>query len=225
MFTPDNENKSAEETEKKTPTQDTSYNPYLQSNTPKHDTDDTAHTETQEDTLSGNDKTAADGEDAKTSSWESCSQETRDDGSPKCPYCGALLRQGSKFCVSCGRSLQAAASSYRVTPDPDGSRPQTPLENAYRDPQFPQGNPSVPEALSVFDYFLMFVLTNIPIVGLIFTIYWGFSHSVGINRRNFSRALLIWCLIQYVLLFLYILLLFGLMNNGYGADLYRSSLF
>ena len=76
--------------------------------------------------------------------------------------------------------------------------------------------------MSVLDYFVMFIVTNIPIVGLILALFWGFSSTTGVNRKNFARAILIMRVIQYVLTLLYVLIVVLVMQSGslYGASLF-----
>lgn len=57
------------------------------------------------------------------------------------------------------------------------------------------------DVLSVWDYILMMILFSLPVVGLILMIYWSFSGQVGINRKHFSRAYLIFYAISLVLSF------------------------
>ena len=92
-------------------------------------------------------------------------------------------------------------------------------------PQYTPVDPTVPEKLSVLDYFVMFLVTNIPIVGLVLALFWGFSSTTGINRKNFARTVLIMRVIQYVGILIYVLLIVGIMRSGIGTDFYDSSLF
>ena len=57
------------------------------------------------------------------------------------------------------------------------------------------------DALSVGDYVLMMVFFSLPVIGLVLMIYWSFSGQTGINRKNFSRAYLIFYGISLVLSF------------------------
>ena len=60
--------------------------------------------------------------------------------------------------------------------------------------------PSV-DVLSVWDYVLMMVIFSLPIVGLVLMLYWSFGSQVQVNRRNFSRAYLIFYAVSLVLSF------------------------
>lgn len=238
MYTPDHENDpvengaaSPENQTESAPAADPSYNPYLQEKKQPSE----AETETGQEA-----QPESEPDGAKTSSWESGAAQNgteQTDAEKKCPHCGAPLREGAKFCVSCGRSLQgqSAQNGYPVPGSARNSDPQhtygAPVPppqdgNGYRNvPQYTPVDPTVPEKLSVLDYFVMFLVTNIPLVGLVLALFWGFSSTTGINRKNFARTVLIMRVIQYVGILIYVLLIVGIMRSGIGTDFYDSSLF
>ena len=75
--------------------------------------------------------------------------------------------------------------------------------------QSPQSHGSAPgqtkpdfagsDVISYGQYMLMFILTSIPIVNIVLLIKWGFSGEVNPNKRNFSKAMLTFVLISFVL--------------------------
>ena len=157
----------------------------------------------------------------------------------KCPFCGAVLRDGANFCVSCGRSLRTAqtqsnqngytipgaAPSSRPNQNPHGT-PVPPPQEGFRElPPHTPIDPNVPELLSVLDYFVLFLVTSIPVVGVILALYWGFSSQTGVNRKNFARTILILRVIQYVFMLLYALLIVGLLHSGNAWVLGGTTLF
>jgi len=101
-------------------------------------------------------------------------------GYPVCPFCGAPIRSDASFCGNCGRSLNGG---------------YVPVQQ-------------VPEKVGVFDYILMMIIFSLPIAGIIMMLYWGFSSTVGINRKNFARSYLVLYLIQLILVFM-VMMLFG----------------
>lgn len=124
-----------------------------------------------------------------------------EDGGKKCPHCGAIVREDARFCVKCGKTLEAdyhtaTAGGAAVPP----SQAEYTAQPAYT---------GVPEKLGVFDYLLMIIGFNIPLLGLILQLYWSFSSTTAINRRNLSRAFLILRVIQYVLVILYVVIIFA----------------
>jgi hypothetical protein len=48
-------------------------------------------------------------------------------------------------------------------------------------------------------YLIMFVITAIPIVGIIMLFIWGFGSETGPNKNNFARAYLLMLIIAVVL--------------------------
>ncbi len=45
--------------------------------------------------------------------------------------------------------------------------------------------------LSIGDWIIVFILTSIPVVGFVLVIYWSFADDVNINKKNFSKAILL----------------------------------
>jgi len=60
--------------------------------------------------------------------------------------------------------------------------------------------------LSIGDWIIIFFLTSIPIVGFVLIIYWSFSDDVNINKKNFSKAILLLMVIFFALIFILTLL-------------------
>ena len=234
MYTPDEKNQNITGTgdsdAKSSSPVDPSYNPYLEENKPANPAEDTR--KPTENTQAPAEETPAEqaSDTAKASSWESGAENP---GDKKCPHCGGILRDGAKFCIHCGKALHAPQStqdSYRIPgtaqndnpPQHPYGAPVPPQDGYRRTPQYTPIDPTVPERLSVLDYFVMFIVTNIPIVGLILALFWGFSSTTGVNRKNFARAILIMRVIQYVLTLLYVLIVVLVMQSGslYGASLF-----
>lgn len=242
MYTPENDTNNttpANGTNEspKAPAADPSYNPYLQEKVPEaganssDNANDAPGTDTNEAT-----QPEQPPEEAKTASWDSAANHTDGNANPpKCPRCGAVLRQGAKFCVSCGKSLQDPPQGFAQASDNGTEAPQQnpyahrgtpvppPADGYQNPPQYTvHTDPTVPEKLSVLDYFVLFLVTNIPVVGVILALYWGFSSQTGINRKNFARTVLILRVIQYVLAFLYVLLIVSIFKSAGGIDLYNA---
>lgn len=109
-----------------------------------------------------------------------------------CPRCGSPVGNNDTFCGECGANLQ---------------NPSMPSEFPY--PIQPEN--TVP--LSTIDYLLMILLFSIPIAGLVLMIVWSCSGTVNVNRRNFSRAFLIY----YVAAFLASIILVFLFYSIFSA--------
>lgn len=50
-------------------------------------------------------------------------------------------------------------------------------------------------APSVGDWFVTIFVLGIPLVGVVFYLYWAFADGVNEAKRNFCRASLLWALI------------------------------
>ena len=103
----------------------------------------------------------------------------------------------------------------RQTPEPHRSYvPDKPTsgnsanEWAYEHPPSPTDESTA--VMSTKDWLITYLLMIIPCAGFIITIIWAFSSTGNLNRRNYSRAILILILIFSGLFFLFWILLFAL---------------
>ncbi len=64
----------------------------------------------------------------------------------------------------------------------------------------PSQKKSKTDPMSTAQFFLMDLISIIPVVNLVVFIIWSFSDSVNLNRRNWARARLIWIGITLALL-------------------------
>lgn len=203
MLTPE-ENKPSPETEKEKDNSGTSqpsvnptYNPYLCENT--SDTNTTADSVHSEEKVHSESSNAAENNSAQK----------------RCPYCGRIVREDAKFCVSCGKSLRNADAPYHSAPNQEYTA--SPASESVPQYTKPETREETPEKLGVIDYLLMIIGFNIPLLGLILQLYWSFSSATMINRRNFSRAFLIMRVMQYVLIVLYVVLIFSAAGGLYDS--------
>ena len=67
--------------------------------------------------------------------------------------------------------------------------------------------------LSIGDWVIIFFLTSIPVVGFVLIIYWSFSDDVNINKKNFSKAILLLMVIFFGLIIAFTIL-FGQHFSG-----------
>lgn len=136
-----------------------------------------------------------------------------------CPNCGKNNPDDSRFCESCGTTMNGPGAA--ATPPAQPAQPAQPAYNpppqqqaTYAAPAQPAYNAAPPAAyyqqpaygaadlnkpLSVGGYILTFLVMAIPLVGIIMTFVWAFGSNANINRRNYCRALLIIALIMIVL--------------------------
>ena len=65
--------------------------------------------------------------------------------------------------------------------------------------------------LSIGDWVITLIVLSIPFVNLIFLLYWGFSSSSNLNRKNFCRAYII-----LVVIFIGLAIIFGVIAIALG---------
>ncbi len=95
-----------------------------------------------------------------------------------CPRCGKTLAANAVFCSNCGANLNGE-------PAPAPKAPTAPIADT--------------TPLKTTDYLLMFLLMCVPIVSFIIFMIWAFSGGTNVNRRNFSRAYLLYYVIAFAL--------------------------
>lgn len=98
----------------------------------------------------------------------------------KCPICGSEYDDTVSFCTECGVKLHHDQPTYTAA----GEYTHTPEDNE--------------KPLSMGSYMLMELLARIPVVNLIVLLIWSFSSDTNTNRKNWSRARLIWVAIGLV---------------------------
>ena len=74
-------------------------------------------------------------------------------------------------------------------------------------------NSALDAPLTVLDFFLMSLLSFVPIIGFIFLLIWAFSGNTNINRKNYARAALIWILVSIGLVILLSIIGGGILNS------------
>ena len=52
-------------------------------------------------------------------------------------------------------------------------------------------NSPVGRPLSVTEWIVVFLLIGLPVIGFILVLYWSFGDNVNINKKNFSKAMLL----------------------------------
>ncbi len=123
----------------------------------------------------------------------------------RCPRCGAMTTGTTRFCNNCGSPLTIPVQQTPPTP-------VAPTYSAYAQPQqvrYQQPYGAAPVSgyagftnstpLTVGQYIGMFILSAIPIVGFILLLVWAFSSSTNLNKKNYSRAILILGIIGVVI--------------------------
>lgn len=150
-----------------------------------------------------------------------------------CKNCSAQIPDGSKFCTVCGHKIVVEPFVAPKPQQPPQTEPtQVPPQAPYTQipPQVQQGhvppynlngtqqqtvskNTALDAPLTVLDFFLMSLLSFVPIIGFIFLLIWAFSGNANINRKNYARAALIWILVSIGLVILLSIIGSGILNS------------
>lgn len=99
------------------------------------------------------------------------------------------------FCTNCGKNIPDKSTICPVC-NKEISIPKN-------DEIHFEKNCSAPLSTSVF--FFMQIIFLIPIINIIFLIFWSFKKGVNLNQKSFSRSVLIWYISKSIIL-LFILL-------------------
>ena len=123
-----------------------------------------------------------------------------------CSNCGTKVSGDTKFCGVCGAKIvqpePAAAAAASAPQQPVYQAP--PVQPVYQAPPpayqaaAPQ-SPALTAPMSTGAYIGTMLLFCLPVIGLILMLVWAFGSGANINRKNFSRAYLIFMLVALVL--------------------------
>lgn len=114
-----------------------------------------------------------------------------------CINCGAQMADDMKFCTSCGNPIgttPAQPTESQVPTQPQPTQPQP----AVQQPVYAMQPTTVytEEPISTGGYIGIFLLMMLPIINLICIIVWACGGCNKRNKRNLSRAILVWMLIS-----------------------------
>lgn len=130
-----------------------------------------------------------------------------------CNNCGCEFADGSTFCPNCGFATEGNAAQqdkpdfqkappppvydpYNTAPpqmqQPYGAMP--PYTPAYA--QF--GQPQLEEPMSVKDWVVTFLISSIPIAGIIMLCVWAFGSDAPRTKSNYAKAMLIFQAVSVV---------------------------
>lgn len=132
-----------------------------------------------------------------------------------CKNCSAQIPDGSKFCTACGHKIVVEPFVASKPQQPPQAQPtQVPPYNLNgTQQQTVSKNTALDAPLTVLDFFLMSLLSFVPIIGFIFLLIWAFSGNTNINRKNYARAALIWILVSVGLMILLTIIGGGILNS------------
>lgn len=163
------------------------------------------------------------------------------DGSKFCTACGHKIVVEPFIASKPQQPPQTPPQAQPTQVPPQAQPTQVPLQTTYTQappqapytqipPQVQQGqvppynlndaqqqtvskNPALDAPLTVLDFFLMSLLSFVPIIGFIFLLIWAFSGNANINRKNYARAALIWILVSIGLVILLSIIGGGILNS------------
>jgi len=162
-----------------------------------------------------------------------------------CQYCGNTLEETQKFCQSCGKAqgpqeatspnmegaqaVEQAAPAQQQAPEQQAQTFQQQTPPVYAAPvqqqapnqqaQVVQPDSDLNKPLSVGHYILMFIVTGIPLVGIIMLFVWAFGGNTNKNRKNYAIAALILMLISLVLSIVFIASLIPILASVFNSFL------
>lgn len=117
-----------------------------------------------------------------------------------CNHCGASVGEEDRFCTVCGKPITAESGAEQ----PKASHEEN---HKKEEPHLDK------EPISVGGYLLMFLIMCIPVVNLVVLLLWAFGKNGNVNRRNFSRAALVYVAIGIVLSISAVLFFIGIFAN------------
>lgn len=121
-----------------------------------------------------------------------------------CKKCGAYMTDDSKFCQTCGATVEQPQQSYQQ-PQQNYQQPQQSCQPA---PATPAAAAAASPVLGIGTFIGAILLSGVPIVGFVFLIVWACGGCQNRNLRNYAIASLI-IMAAVVVLTVVIVLLFG----------------
>ncbi|MBR3963231.1 MAG: zinc ribbon domain-containing protein, partial [Oscillospiraceae bacterium] len=126
-----------------------------------------------------------------------------------CRECGSELKPGISFCTECGakvpeeikpEAIQKPVPAPNPVPAPVPKTMQTPAPTPVAVPaDDAPAKGSKYEPITTWGYVGILLLMCIPVIGLVFVIIWACGGCRKINKRNLSRAYLIFMAISLVI--------------------------
>jgi len=115
-----------------------------------------------------------------------------------CTNCGKPLKEGVKFCTSCGAAVKSGASTRSAAPAKTATVAKTEAAAKPETAERPvvaatsvESYAATDEVVSTLGWIGTMLVLVIPIVGLVLYFVWAFGSGSNLNRRNYCRASLI----------------------------------
>ncbi len=71
-----------------------------------------------------------------------------------------------------------------------------------------------PRPVSLGEWMVAFLVTSIPLIGLVVLLVWSFDTNTNPSKSSWARAMLVWYLISFVIFFVLLILALGLNFHG-----------
>lgn len=132
-----------------------------------------------------------------------------------CNNCGCEFADGSTFCPNCGFATEGNAAQqnkpdFQKAPPPPVYDPYNPappqMQQTYGAmppytpayAQFGQFKPQLEEPMSVKDWVVTFLISSIPVAGVIMLFIWAFGGDAPRTKSNYAKAMLIFQAVSVV---------------------------
>ncbi|MDY5985725.1 zinc ribbon domain-containing protein [Sporofaciens sp. SGI.106] len=118
-----------------------------------------------------------------------------------CRKCGTEIKDGVKFCPVCGTKVNQESNQqiYSVNNSTNQFTDKAPVSNGQA---VNNANVEYAPVMSVWSYLGLFLLSAIPIVGVIIIIVFAINSS-NKNKSNYCRAIILMWVISFVLLLIF----------------------
>lgn len=126
-----------------------------------------------------------------------------------CSNCGREIPEDAKVCTGCGEC---------ILPPPGDNYTDNDGQATFYNDEYPIANKQV-RPLSTLHFLAMQIVLFIPILNIILLFIWSFRNNTNLNRKAYSRSILVW-IIAFCVAFLFVILTFVFMGYPISADVF-----
>lgn len=114
-----------------------------------------------------------------------------------CTNCGKEIPDSSKICNNCGFTLKVPVQNQVCCTQDGQVRSSQGISTKEKSSSNKESNA---KPLSTATFFFLQVLFSIPVVNLVFILYWSIKKDINENLKSYARSMLIWAVIFFVIL-------------------------